>query len=109
MLHCQGCHLPGGVGHPGRVPRLAGNVAKFVHVEGGREYLVQVPGSAQSTLTDAELAAVLNWLIPTFDPNHTPDSFQAYTATEVSAYRAVRIRDVSQIRARLLTNYETTK
>lgn len=105
MLHCQGCHLPEGIGHPGRVPKLKGNVGKFLSVDGGRAYLVQVPGSAQSTLSDAELAAVLNWLVPTFDPQHTPVPFQAFSAEEVSRYRSVRIRNVTQIRTELLSEF----
>ena len=26
MLHCQGCHLPGGIGHPGIVPNMRNQV-----------------------------------------------------------------------------------
>ena len=105
MLHCQGCHLPGGIGHPGIVPELAGNVGKFLMVPEGRAYLVQVPGSAQSTLADSELAEVLNWLIPEFDPHHTPEGFKRFTAEEVHQYRSVRIRNVTQIRTELLGRY----
>ena len=105
MLHCQGCHLPEGIGHPGLVPQLKHNVGNFLTVDGGRAYLVQVPGSAQSTLSDAELAEVLNWLIPAFDPEHTPPAFQGFTADEVAGYRSVRIRNVTQIRTELLAKY----
>lgn len=105
MLHCQGCHLPGGLGHPGIVPKLAGNVGKFLQVTGGREYLVQVPGSAQSSLDDAQLAEVLNWLVAEFDPEHTPQDFQRYSAKEVQEYRSARIRNVTQIRTELLGAY----
>lgn len=105
MLHCQGCHLPGGIGHPGIVPTLSENVGKFLHIPGGREYLVQVPGSAQSSLDDAQLAEVLNWLIEEFDKKHAPINFRAYTAEEVEKYRAVRIRNVTQIRTELLSKY----
>ena len=38
-LNCQGCHRPDGTGTPGTVPALAGSVAKFLKVPGGREYL----------------------------------------------------------------------
>lgn len=109
MLHCQGCHLPGGVGHPGIVPSLAGNVGKFLNVEGGRKYLVQVPGSAQSTLDDGELAAVLNWLLPKFDPVNTPLNFQPYNAQEIARYRSVPIQNVTEIRTKLLGAYSPTR
>ena len=57
-LHCQGCHLPDGSGTPDKVPALKGEVGRFLHVAGGREFLVRVPGTSQSALTDAEVAAV---------------------------------------------------
>ena len=56
MLNCQGCHTPDGSGAPGKVPSLKNFMGNFVQVEGGREFLIQVPGAAQSTLSDAELA-----------------------------------------------------
>ena len=44
MLNCQGCHLPDGQGFPARnVPPLNNHLGKFLHVDGGREFLVQVP------------------------------------------------------------------
>ena len=105
MLHCQGCHLPGGIGHPGIVPTLSDNVGKFLNVDGGREYLVQVPGSAQSSLDNKQLAAVLNWMLEEFDPAHTPKDFKRYTGAEVEKYRSIRIRNVTQIRTELLGAY----
>src|SRR5262249_48882191 len=55
-LNCQGCHRADGIGTPGSVPPLAGSVARFLTVPGGREYLVRVPGVAQAPLDDAALA-----------------------------------------------------
>ena len=52
MLNCQGCHRADGAGTPGTVPALAGSVGRFLAVRGGREFLVQVPGVAQSILDD---------------------------------------------------------
>ena len=67
MMNCQGCHLPQGEGFPLRdVPRVKGQLGKFLHVDGGREFLVQVPGSAQSDLNNERLAAVINWMLTTF-------------------------------------------
>ena len=65
MLQCQGCHLADGTGAPGAVPSLEG-MGRFLSVPGGREYLVRVPGSAQSPLSDLELAEVLNWMLREF-------------------------------------------
>src|SRR5579864_3959782 len=65
MLHCMGCHTPDGAGEPGRVPSLRDTLVPFAGVPAGRRFLVQVPGSAQSKLSDAELAEVLNWMVTT--------------------------------------------
>ena len=102
MLHCQGCHLPDGSGSPGRVPALRGQVARFLQVEGGRAYLVRVPGSAFSALDDARLAAVLNWLVAEFGPHESARGFSGYTAAEVAPLRADALVDVETERARLL-------
>ena len=68
MLQCMGCHTPAhGSGEPGRVPSMRMTLAALAVVPEGRRFLVQVPGSAQSTLSDAELAELLNWMIRNFE------------------------------------------
>ena len=78
MLECRGCHLPDGSGATG-VPDLRDGIGRFVSVDGGRAYLVQVPGSSQSALDDAALAAVLNWMIRAFGPAEVAASWSAST------------------------------
>ena len=102
MLHCQGCHLPDGSGRPGEVPPLAGSLGRFLSVPGGRAYLVQVPGSAHSPLSDAELASVLNWMVATFGPAREASAVAPYDAAEVARYRGVPLVDVAAARAELL-------
>lgn len=102
MLHCRGCHLPGGIGHPGIVPNMRGQIGLFVRTEAGRAYLVQVPGSAQSDLDDAELAEVLNWMLLEFDPGNVKSDFKRFTAAEVTTYRATPMDDVGATRRTLL-------
>ena len=65
ILHCQGCHLVNGGGTSGKIPALIG-VGRFLSVEGGREFLVRVPGVSGSLVNDAELAEVLNWILYEF-------------------------------------------
>lgn len=101
-LNCQGCHRADGAGTPGSVPALAGSVARFLDVPGGREYLVQVPGVAQAPLDDETLAAVLNWMLGRFDQAHVPARFAPYTAGEVGRLRARPLTDVEAVRRRLL-------
>lgn len=101
MLECQGCHLPEGRGMPGAVPVMKGFIHRFLDVEGGREYLVKVPGVANSKLGDADIAALLNWSIETMGPVPR-DGFRPYTTEEVARYRALRLTDVPGTRAALI-------
>jgi mono/diheme cytochrome c family protein len=102
MLQCQGCHRADGGGTPGAVPPLRGLVGRFLEVPGGREYLVRVPGSAQSPLDDAELAAVLNWLIERFGPVDPASGFAPYTAEEIARVRTPPLTDVERVRRELV-------
>ncbi len=103
MLSCQGCHLGDGQGFPDHgVPMLTGYVGNFLKVAGGREFLVQVPGSAQSNLSDARLAALLNWMLRSFSPNEVPADFAPYTAAEVGRLRARPLVAVRATRADLV-------
>ncbi len=102
VLECQGCHRRDGSGTPGSVPALRDSVAGFLHVPGGREYLVQVPGVAQAPLDDAQLAAVVNWMLTRFDAAAVPPGFVPFTAAEVAALRVTPLTDPEPVRKRLL-------
>ena len=103
MLNCQGCHLPDGSGFPARqVPDLRNQMGRFVSVPGGREFLVQVPGSAQTALNDADLARLLNWMLLRFSAAQLPADFQPYTAAEIGALRKQPLAQVSEVRSELL-------
>jgi cytochrome c553 len=107
MLACQGCHLDDGRGFPARgVPKLTGYLGNFLKVPGGREFLVQVPGAAQSDLSDARLAALLNWMVRNFSPQQVPDDFVAYGAAEVGRLRAHPLVAVAATRADLVRRIE---
>ncbi|MFA6031497.1 MAG: cytochrome C [Myxococcota bacterium] len=101
MVNCQGCHLPDGRGLPGKVPAMQGFLASFLEVPGGREYLARVPGVANSTLGDADLAALMNWLILEMGPAVSVD-FTPYSAQEIGALRKDRLQDVNSARAMLV-------
>ena len=102
ILNCQGCHLPDAMGAPGLVPRMKDFVGNFLHVEGGREFIVQVPGSANSPISDQELADVLNWMLITFSKEQMPQNFQSFTGAEIGRLRASPLMDVNGTRARLI-------
>jgi hypothetical protein len=106
-LNCQGCHRPDGTGSAGTAPSLAGTVARFLSVPGGREYLGRVPGVATSPLSNADLSEVMNWMLWRFDKEHLPANFQPYTAAEIGQLRAAPLRlEASQMRAELLKKAE---
>ena len=103
MLSCQGCHLSNGRGYPEHgVPKMNGFVANFLKVPGGREYLVQVPGSAQAALSDERLAALLNWILTSFSEKQLPEGFVPYSAAEVRKLRIHPIVKVTSTRAELV-------
>ncbi len=102
LLQCQGCHLADGSGAPGSVPSLQDSLGRFLQVPGGREYLVRVPGSAQSPLSDARLAGVLNWMIGVFGPERIAADFTPFSAEEVARYRNPPLTEVDSLRRDLL-------
>lgn len=104
MLECQGCHLPDGSGMTGRVPALRGQIHRFLQVQGGREFLVQVPGSANSKLSDNDLASLMDWMLVEFG-GLKPGSFKPYSAEEVSKYRKVKLANVPAMRAALAAGF----
>lgn len=107
MIHCQGCHMPQGEGTPdGTVPMLAGFVGRFLYVDGGREFLVRVPGSANTLLENRDLAELLNWILSTMSPEELPDSFLPYTPDEVGDLRKSPLAEVAQTRKALVAAIE---
>ncbi|MCW5624806.1 MAG: cytochrome C [Burkholderiales bacterium] len=95
--NCQGCH-----GHEGfsvtEVPRLRDRVGFFTHTPEGRAYLVQVPNVLQSHLSDARLAAMLNWMLARYSRDQLIAPFEPYTAEEVQMLRRHRLDSVVQRR-----------
>ncbi len=102
MMECQGCHLSDGAGGLNNIPTLKNNVANFPAVAGGREFLVRVPGVALSTLSDQELADVLNWMLRQFGPLEATALYPPYTGKEVASLRKQPLDDVVGTRAGLV-------
>jgi mono/diheme cytochrome c family protein len=102
MLNCMGCHSADGSGAAGKVPSVRHSLLPLASNPAGRRYLVQVPGSAQSRLSNSELAQVLNWMARNLSAEPPPAGFVEFTAQEVGRYRRTPLVDVSAARARLL-------
>ena len=81
LLSCGGCHALDGSGSA-RVPSLRG-VDRLLAKTGGRDYVLRVPGVSSAPLSDARLAALLDWVFVSFG-NHAAPRF---TAAEVNAAR----------------------
>lgn len=102
VLHCAGCHRADGSGAPDRyVPDLRA-LGRFLAVDGGREFVIGVPGVMGSGLDDAQVAEVANWLLATMARDSVPAGHRPYTAAEVAATRARPMRDVAAVRRSLV-------
>jgi hypothetical protein len=101
LLNCWGCHGSHGEGIKGTAPSLI-NLADFLKANGGRAYIVEVPGVSLSALSDAQIAIVMNWILENMSKNNLPRDFSPYTADEVHRYRATRLAELSKTRRALL-------
>jgi hypothetical protein len=102
MLNCRGCHGAEGAGVGDAVPRLAGEVARFLAVPGGREFLIRVPGVAQSELDDVRLAALLTWMVARFGPREIAAAAAPFSAIQVGRLRRRPLVDVAGVRRAVL-------
>ena len=102
QLNCMGCHLADGSGEPGRVPSIRRSLVLFSATPQGREFVIRVPGVAQSPLSDEDTAALLNWLARNLSDLALPSGFADYSAAEVQRSRSRPLARVSVLRARLM-------
>jgi cytochrome c553 len=103
QVYCMGCHLADGSGVQDRVPSMRRTLVKFSAMPEGREFLVRVPGAAQSPLSDADLATLMNWMVRNLSELPVPGDFVEYTAAEVGRVRHQPLVQVVEQRRRLLT------
>lgn len=108
-LQCMGCHTPDGAGVPDRVPSIRDTLVPLAGMPEGRRYLVQVPGSSQSSLSNAELAELLNWMIRTLSKVNAPSTLAPFTEQEVGQYRTQTLNQVRATRERLLAASRSEK
>lgn len=88
ILNCSGCHRIDGTGSR-TVPSLQG-MTELSGKPGAREYWMQVPGAAQAPLSNARLAALMNWLVLRFSGKRPEPE---YTADEVARLRSKPLRN----------------
>ena len=103
QMLCQGCHTPDGSGKKA-VPEIKNFIGNFLSTQAGREYLIKVPGSANSALDDKALTEVINWIIIEMAGTSKPQTWQYYRADEVARYRQAPLLEVVEYRKQLLKN-----
>lgn len=105
VLRCAGCHDMDGSGLPkAGIPPFPGLVDAFYNDPRGRLYLMHVPGVASSSLSDREIAGVMNYVAERWSKpeNHVP----RFTAEEVGRLRAQPVADVVAMRRELVRDYQ---
>jgi cytochrome c553 len=108
MLYCMGCHGAQAEGVPGKVPPLAHALGRYMRTPAGRNYVLRVPGAANSVLSDEQLAAVLNWLAQTFDPDALSSSVALFTPAEVTGLRHSPLASVLAARREVVRELAAT-
>jgi hypothetical protein len=108
LLNCWGCHGSRGEGIKGTAPSLVG-LGDFLKTNGGRAYIIEVPGVSLSSLNDAQIAMVINWVLGNLSQTKLSRDFTPYTAAEVHRYRGVRLIELSKTRQTLLDQLAAMK
>jgi cytochrome c553 len=108
VLNCMGCHGTEAQGIPGKVPPLANALRHFMRTPEGRDYVLRVPGAANSALSDEQLAAVLNWLAVTYDSSAASNQPAPFTSNEVATRRHQPLLSVLATRSAVVHNLSTT-
>ncbi|MDB6090999.1 MAG: cytochrome c, class [Gammaproteobacteria bacterium] len=108
MLYCMGCHGAQAEGVPGKVPPLAHALGRYMRTPAGRNYVLRVPGAANSVLSDEQLAAVLNWLAQSFDADELSSAVPLFSAAEVTRLRHSPLASVLAARSAVVRDLATT-
>jgi mono/diheme cytochrome c family protein len=108
-LNCMGCHGSAAQGVPGKVPPLANSLRRFLRSDAGRNYILRVPGAANSALSDEQLAGVLNWLVDKFNQDGAASPHTApITSAEVSRLRHQPLPSVLATRSAVVSELAAT-
>jgi len=103
LQYCSGCHREDGRGAPAKgIPNMRGVLGHFLRVDGGREFIVKVPGVSHTPLADSDVAALMNWLLAGIAQPSTPSGTAPYTADEIARLRRERLVDVPGTRKQLV-------
>ena len=97
QLRCAGCHGQDGMGVPeGGIPPFPGFVDGFFQTSTSRLYLMHVPGINGASLTDKEIAEVMNYVGARW--GKADATRRNFTQEEVTALRQKPVADVVALR-----------
>lgn len=100
ILKCAGCHTGTGKGLPhAGIPPFPGYIDAFARDDDGRTYMIHVPGVVGASLSDAQVADVLNYVVESWGD---PSAVAPFTAEEVRVRRAKAVPDVVVYRRQLV-------
>lgn len=98
VLHCSGCHGMKGLGTvEGGIPAFPGSVGHIVGTETGRTYVMHVPGVTGNSMSDAQIAEVMNYILDEWS-----EGGAHFTAEEVARRRSIPIGDVVAYRRKVV-------
>jgi hypothetical protein len=103
VLFCAGCHGMQGEGGGGgggmkRIFPFPPAIGVFLNDSQGRAYLANVGGVTSAGMSDAETAAVLNFILLSFGQSSLPKEFVPYTPEEIRGLRRSRVDDPLALR-----------
>jgi hypothetical protein len=87
ILSCAGCHGINGLSNSPLIPKLKDRIGYFLNFPEGRAYLARLPNVAYSTLSDTQLAAVLNYAVLEIGGDSAPAGVRPFQAVEVGKWR----------------------
>jgi cytochrome c553 len=97
QLRCAGCHGQDGMGvSSAGIPPFPGFIDGFFQTAASRLYLMHVPGINTASLSDPEIARVMNYVGQRWGQDDTPRT--DFTPEEVTALRQQPVQDVVALR-----------
>lgn len=99
VLKCIGCHMANGRGLPqAGIPDFVDSIGYFASSPVGRAYLANVPNVRGDGLSDADTAALLNFIIDVWAGKSKPTDFIPFDAEELGQLRQKTTGNVVDIR-----------
>ena len=104
LERCGGCHGVDGLGHTSLIPDLKDKAGYFLCDAEGRHYVARLPNIVFSRITDAEMAALLNYVVFDLGAKSAPPAARPFSARELTAARreALTIPDLEAYRAQVI-------